>query len=124
MREVCVAVVPDPVWPVVVLALIQLVDGLLCIGPVPFVARCFEDVGWPRRYWWIMPPLKFAAAAGLVAGIWIPILGVVTCGALVLYFVVAIAMHVRAKDFGRNLYLNATVMLLICGATGLFCFVI
>jgi hypothetical protein len=108
---------PDPVWPVIVLALIQCADGVLCIKPVSFIAQCFDDVCWPRRYWWVMAPLKFAAAAGLLLGIWIPILGVVTSVALVLYFLVAITMHVRARDFGRNLFVNASGMLLICIAT-------
>ncbi|MEU3170067.1 DoxX family protein [Streptosporangium sp. NPDC006930] len=115
---------PDPVWPVVVLAFIQVADAILCIRPVAFVAQCLEDVKWPRRHWWVMSPIKFAAAAGLLAGIWIPYLGAVTCAALVLYFLVAISMHVAARDFGRNLFLNATGMLVICLATGVFCFVI
>jgi hypothetical protein len=46
----------------------------------------------------------------------------VTCAAVVLYFVVAIVMHVVAKDFGRNLYLNATGMLLISVGTGVYSF--
>ena len=115
---------PDPVWPVVVLAAISFADGLLCVKPVAFIAQCYRDVNWPRSYWWLMPPIKFAAAAGLIAGIWIPGLGLVTSSCLVLYFVVAIAMHVRARDFGRNLFLNAVGMLLICLATLLFCFLI
>ena len=56
---------PDPVWPVVVLAAISFVDGILCLRPVSFIAQCFEDVKWPRRFWWMMSPIKFAAAAGL-----------------------------------------------------------
>ncbi|GAA2231018.1 DoxX family protein [Promicromonospora sukumoe] len=115
---------PDPVWPVVVLAVISLVDGVLCLRPVPFIAQCFEDVGFPRRYWWVASPIKFAAAAGLVAGIWVPGLGVLTVACLVLYFVVAIAMHVRARDFGRNLFLNATGMLVVCVATLVFSFLV
>ena len=115
---------PDPVWPVIVLAVIQLVDGLICIKPVPFIAKCFTDVKFPRSWWWIFPPIKFAAAAGLIAGIWIPFLGALTTAALVLYFVVAIAMHIRARDFGRNLFINATGMLTICVAVGVFCFLV
>lgn len=115
---------PDPVWPVLVLALIQLGDGILCIKPVPFVAKCFEDVKFPRRLWWLTPPVKFAAAAGLVAGLWIPYLAAVTSVALVAYFVVAISMHIRARDFGRNLFLNATGMLVICVATTVYSFVL
>lgn len=115
---------PDPVWPVALLAVIQFVDGILCIGPVKFVAECFEDVNFPRKFWWIMPPIKFAAVVGLFAGIWVPYLGAVTCAALVVYFLTAIAMHLTAHDFGRNLYLNATGMLLVCLATSVFSFVI
>jgi hypothetical protein len=113
---------PDPVWPVIVLAAISAVDGALCVKPVGFIAACFEAVQWPRRLWWMMPAIKFAAAAGLVAGVWIPYLGMTTSLALVLYFLVAIAAHIRARDFGRNLFLNATGMLLVCIAVSVFCF--
>ncbi|GHD38703.1 hypothetical protein D9V29_07050 [Mycetocola manganoxydans] len=118
------ALLPEPAWPLVLLALIQIVDGILSLRPVSFVAKCWEDVGWPRSLWWVMSPIKFAAAAGLLAGIWIPYLGAVTCIALVLYFIVAISMHIRARDFGRNLFLNASGMLLLCTATLIFCFLV
>lgn len=116
--------VPDPVWPVALLALVQVVDGILCIKPVRFIAQCFEDVHWPRRHWWMMPPIKFAAAAGLLIGIRVPYLAAVTCLALILYFLVAISMHLVAKDIGRNLLVNATGMLVLCVATGVFCFLL
>jgi hypothetical protein len=115
---------PDPVWPVVVLALVSLADGILCIKPVPFIAQCFDDVHWPRRLWWLMPPIKFAAAAGLIAGIWIPGLGILTTVCLVAYFVVAISMHIRARDFGRNLFVNASGMLVLCVGTLLWSFLL
>ena len=118
------SLLPDPVWPVVVLAAIQFVDGILSRRPVAFVAKCFDDVGFPREWWWIFTPIKFAAAAGLVAGIWIPYLGAITTIALVLYFLVAIGMHVRARDFGRNLFVNAVGMLVICVATLVWCFLV
>ena len=115
---------PDPIWPVLVLAAISFGDGLMCVKPLPFIVRCYEGVNWPRRYWWLMPPIKFAATTGLVAGLWIPGLGLVTSACLTLYFVVAIAMHVRARDLGRNLFVNAAGMLLISAATLVFCFVV
>lgn len=115
---------PEPVWPVVVLAVIQLVDGLLCLRPVGFVARCLENVRFPRRYWGLLTPVKLAAALGLLAGIRVPYLGLVTTVALVLYFVVAVAMHVAARDLGRDLFVNAGGMLAVCLATGLFSFVL
>jgi hypothetical protein len=119
-----VSALPDPVWPVVLLAVIQVVDGALCIKPVTFIATCFDAVHLPLAYRRVLPPIKFAAATGLIAGIWIPYLGAVTSGALVLYFVLAISAHIRARDFSRNLFVNATGMFVICVATGLFSFVI
>lgn len=89
-----------------------------------FIARCFEDVGWPRRWWWVAAPIKFAAAAGLVAGIWIPVLALLTTVCLVAYFVVAISMHIRARDFGRNLFVNATGMLALCVFTLVLSFLV
>ena len=71
-----------------------------------------------------MPPIKFAAAAGLRAGLWIPYLAAVTTAALVVYFVCAIAAHIRAHDFGRTLFLNATGMLATCVGVGVYSFLI
>ena len=111
---------PSPAWPLLVLAAIQLADALLCIRSAGFVAACLRDVRFPPRYWRLLPPVKLAAAAGLVLGIWVPYLGLLTCAALIAYFIVAIGMHVRARDFGRNLFVNAAGMLALCLAlTGL-----
>lgn len=115
---------PDPVWPVVVLALVCAVDAAISVKPVRFVADCWRAVRFPRRWWSILAPIKVAAAAGLIAGIWIPWLGLVTTACLVAYFVVAITMHVRARDLGRNLFLNATGMLVLCLAVLVWCFLL
>lgn len=115
---------PAPIWPVLVLAAISAVDAVLCLKPAEFIAQCFTNVGFPRRYWPLMPVIKFAATAGLVAGLWVPVLGILTTGCLVLYFLIAIAMHVRMRDLGRNLFLNATGMLTICTATLTACFLV
>lgn len=112
---------PDPWWPVVVLAGIQAVDAVLCVRPVDFVRGCLEDVRFPRRLWAVLPWVKGLAAAGLVAGLVVPYLAFLTSAALVAYFAVAIVMHVRARDLGRNLFVNATSMLAICAAICLWC---
>lgn len=106
-----------PWWPLVALATIQLADGLLCIKPVDFIRRCLIDVGLPERYWSALPPLKIAAAAGLIVGIWVQPLAIVTSAALVVYFLLAISAHLRARDLGRNLFVNAIGMLVLCVAT-------
>lgn len=110
----------QPWWPLALLAVIQLGDAILCVQPVAFVRQCLIDVRFPERFWKLLTPVKVAAAIGLVAGIWLRPLAILTCAALVCYFVVAISSHLRARDFGRNLFLNATVMLLICIATLVF----
>lgn len=107
---------PALVWPVLVLAGVQIVDGVLSVRPAAFVAQCLADVGWPRAYWRALPVLKFAAAAALVAGLWVPYLALLTTAALVAYFVSAIGLHIRAQDYGRNLFVNASGMLVLCVA--------
>lgn len=104
----------EPWWPLAALAAIQAADAALCVKPVWFIRGCLLDVGFPRPFWPIFPPLKLAAAFGLVIGIWVPSLALLTCVALVCYFLLAIAAHVRASDFGRNLFINATGMLALC----------
>lgn len=110
----------DPWWPLAALAAIQLADAAMCWKPVTFIRDCLSDVAFPQRWWPILTPLKLAAAAGLVAGIWVWPLALLTCVALVCYFLVAIAMHVRAHDLGRNLFVNATGMLALCAAATIF----
>lgn len=108
--------IPDPVWPVMVLAAIQLTDAALCVQPVAFVRQCLVDVAFPRRYWPLLAPLKVAAATCLLLGLVIPYLGLITACALIAYFIVAMVMHVRQRDFGRNLFVNAAGMLTVCVA--------
>jgi hypothetical protein len=96
----------------------------MCLKPLSFIADCFERVNWPRRLWWLMPPIKFAATAGLIAGIWLPYLGAITSVALVLYFLCAIAAHLRAGDYSRYLFLNASSMLVLCIGVTVYSFVL
>ncbi|WP_412515438.1 DoxX family protein [Actinomadura madurae] len=103
-----------PWWPLAGLAAIQLGDAAMCLKPAGFIRACLTDVRFPRRYWRLLPVLKTAAAVGLMAGIWIEPLAVITAAALVAYFLVAIIFHIRARDFGRNLFVNATGMLVLC----------
>ncbi|TXS38892.1 DoxX family protein [Streptomyces sp. OR43] len=110
----------QPWWPLAGLAVVQLADAVLCVKPADFIRDCLQDVGFPRRLWPLLPLIKASAAAGLVAGIWFTPLAVLTGAALVCYFLVAITLHVRARDLSRNLFLNATGMLLLSAATFAF----
>lgn len=58
----------------------------------------------------VFPVIKFAAAAGLMAGLRWRSLGRLTAAALVAYFVAALGFHVRARD-AVSRYVPAVVML-------------
>ena len=110
----------DPWWPLAALAAVQVVDAAVCWKPVGFVRDCLTNVRFPPRFWFVLTPLKLAAATGLVVGIWVSWLAVLTSLALVAYFLVAIAAHLRANDFGRDLLVNAVGMLGLCAGTLVF----
>jgi uncharacterized membrane protein YphA (DoxX/SURF4 family) len=95
--------IPDPVWAAPALAAVQFADVAFSWRPMRFVQLCLEDVRFPRRYWWVFPPIKFAAGLGLLIGLWVRFVGAITAGALVVYFVLAVASHLRVRDIGRNL---------------------
>ena len=112
----------DPIWPLFVLAAIQLADAAACVKPIAPVASCFDDVNFPRRFWWVFTPIKLAAAAGLLVGVWVPEIGLAACLGLVLYFVLAVGAHFRARDFGRNLFVNAIGMMVLTVGTAYLSF--
>ena len=68
----------EPWWPLAAVAAIQLVDAGLSWRPVPFVAACLRDVHYPDRWWWLLSPVKVAAAVGLIVGIWVEPLALLT----------------------------------------------
>ncbi|WP_169251136.1 DoxX family protein [Brevibacterium sp. 'Marine'] len=115
---------PDPVWPVVVLAVIVAGDGLLTFRPPRAIAACLDGVGFPREWWWVLATVKFLAAAGLVAGIWIPGFGAAAAVGLVAYFLCAAAAHLRARYIGRDFWLNCLGMLTVCLAVCIVCFLL
>ncbi|WP_152345839.1 DoxX family protein [Brevibacterium sp. CFH 10365] len=113
---------PDPVWPAVVLAVIAFGDCLLTFRPPRAIVDCLDGVGFPRDWWWVLAVVKFLAAAGLVAGIWVPGLGVAAAVGLVVYFLCAAAAHLRARYVGRDFWLNCLGMLIVCLAVLVFSF--
>ena len=83
----------------VVVALLLAFSGVGKIRRDPRqVKGIHETVGVPLEYFPLLAACEFAGALGLVAGIWWPALGVAAGIGLVLYFVGAIASHVRIGD--------------------------
>src|SRR5580693_3919265 len=57
-----------------------------------------ETVGVPLKYFPLLAACELAGGAGLVIGILWPILGIVAGAGLELYFLGAVASHLRAGD--------------------------
>jgi hypothetical protein len=74
-----------------------------------------ETIGIPLQYFAILAACEFAGAAGLVLGIWWPLLGVAAGVGLVLYFVGAIAAHLRVDDV-KGMGPAAFMLVLAAGA--------
>ncbi|WP_144126758.1 DoxX family protein [Catellatospora sichuanensis] len=66
------------------------------------VAVAMDQAGVPQSWMTALGTLKAAGALGLLAGIALPALGIAAATGLVLFFLGAIAAHVRGRyhDFG------------------------
>lgn len=64
----------------------------------PEVVAQYARVGVPENRLNVLAGLLLAGGAGLVAGIFLPLLGTAAAAALVLYFLGAVAVHIRARD--------------------------
>jgi hypothetical protein len=81
-----------------VLALLLLASAALKLSHKPAVVASYARAGVPESWLNRLALLLVAAALGLLAGLFWPALGVVTAGALVIYFAVAIVFHLHAGD--------------------------
>jgi hypothetical protein len=96
------------------LALFQAVDAAICVKPIPYVAQCLDDVGYPKQGRWVFPVVKAAGAIGLIGGTRFPGLARLTLIMLTIYFALAVGAHVRVRDFGLNAA-SATTLLATYG---------
>ncbi|WP_405901364.1 hypothetical protein OG242_31255 [Streptomyces sp. NBC_00727] len=104
---------PSPVWPVVVLLVIQAGDAVMMLRPPRFIVDCLEGVRLPRDWWWVPTTAKTASAAGLVVGFWVPGVAMTTTAAIVVYFLAAAAAHIRAHALNTTFWVNCLGMLVI-----------
>ena len=75
-----------------------------------WVTDDLEHLGFPTDLRLVFPVLKSASAFGLLAGLRWPPIGRTTAAALVVYFIIAMGFHARAKDRPAR-YLPAVGML-------------
>lgn len=77
-------------------------DAVICAIPLPLVTEGLDAVNFPRRYRWIFPPIKTAAAIGLFSVTRFPALARLTTVMLTIYFTLAVGSHIRARDLSRG----------------------
>lgn len=80
------------------------------------VAVGMARAGVPESWMTVLGVLKLAGALGLLIGIVVPAIGTAAATGLVLFFVAAIATHVRARDFAPSLGLAGVFLALAVAA--------
>ncbi|MFD5147919.1 DoxX family protein [Streptomyces sp. NPDC058401] len=65
----------------------------------PSITESMTKVGVPDSWLPRLAALKAAGAIGLIAGLWLPPLGIAAAIGVTLYFLGAIVTHLRAKDY-------------------------
>lgn len=101
-----------------VLAAMVLFSGVGKLRNDPHIVKVIhETVGVPMKYFPALAACEFAGAAGLVLGIWWPLLGVAAGVGLVIYFAGAILSHLRVGDFRG---IGPAAMLLAMSAAALY----
>src|SRR5262245_27370567 len=83
----------------IILAAMVLFSGVGKLRNDPHIVKVIhQTVGVPMKYFPALAACEFAGAVGLVVGILWPLLGVAAGVGLVIYFVGAIASHLRVGD--------------------------
>ena len=73
-----------------------------------WIVQPMADYGVPSSWWPWLGTAKAAGAAGLLVGLFIPVIGVMATIGLVLYFIGAVATVLRAR-----MYSSSAVLLLV-----------
>jgi uncharacterized membrane protein YphA (DoxX/SURF4 family) len=90
-----------------VLAFAAIGSAISKLKKVPDVMTAMASVGVKPHQVTVLAALEIAGGLGIIAGIWVPGLGVAASACLVLYFVGALASHIKKKhgpaEFGAAL---------------------
>ena len=84
------------------LAVFQAADAVACAAQVPPIKKSLDSIGCPDGVRRMLPPIKGAAAVGLLSVRWFPGLARLTTAMLTLYFALAVGAHVRVRDKAVN----------------------
>jgi hypothetical protein len=73
-----------------------------------WIVRPLADYGVPRSWWPWLGAAKAAGAAGLLVGLFLPVIGAIAMIGLALYFTAAVAAVLRAR-----VYTSSAVLLVL-----------
>lgn len=74
-------------------------SGFSLLRRAEFVVQPLVEYGVPESWWTWLGLAKTAGAIGLVAGLWIPVIGYAAAIGVVLYFAGAIITNIRARAY-------------------------
>ncbi|MEU3824073.1 DoxX family protein [Streptomyces sp. SID486] len=72
-------------------------SGVVLLMRAQWIVRALDDYAVPRAWWTPLGLAKAAGAAGLVTGLFVPVIGVLAGCGLVLYFLGAAITVARAR---------------------------
>jgi uncharacterized membrane protein len=98
------------------LGVIAIASALSKLTKKPELIAQLTGLGVPEKRIPILGLLEIAGALGLLAGIWIPALGIAAAAGLTLYFLGAVIAHLRHGD-GAKEFAPAAVLLGLSIAT-------
>ena len=92
------------------LAAIQAGDAVACGLQLPPIKKALDDVNLAAELRPVLPIVKGASAIGLLAVYRFPALARLTTFMCTIYFVLAVAFHVRARDWSPGLVTAASFL--------------
>lgn len=85
----------------VVAALLAGFSGTVLLLRAEWIVKALTDYRVPRAWWTPLGLAKSAGAVGLVAGLFVPVIGVLAAVGLLLYFTGAVITVARAKWYSH-----------------------
>lgn len=82
----------------ITLIVVLTLDAVACAIPIAPLREDLERLGCTPLQMKIIPAVKFLAVAGLIVGLWVPVIGVAACTGMIIYLGAAIGFHARASD--------------------------
>ncbi len=99
----------------VLLALVLLMSARAKLTKDETVTTSLTGLGVPLSWFPPLAAAEIAGALGLIAGLWLGPLGIAAAIGVVLYFIGAVATHLRARDFKG--FTTPLVILIVAAVT-------